>query len=110
MVEDNILDIFSADPEKCFRLCEINQRCGFWRARWDGSQCFLFIGDYQHVSLKFLRYLFLNFHKTLHIKSCGSFAGPINWVDCNEGPESCYAYLEDDCVYTGERIGKFGTY
>ena len=26
--------------------------------------------------------------------------------DCTEGPDSCYAYVEDDCVYTGERVGE----
>ena len=41
-------------------------------------------------------------------KDCESFAGAINWVDCTEGPDSCYAYVEDDCVYTGERIGEKG--
>ena len=41
-------------------------------------------------------------------QDCGSFAGAINWVDCDEGPDSCYAYVEDDCVYTGERIGEWG--
>ena len=27
-------------------------------------------------------------------------------MDCTEGPDSCYAYVEDDCEYTGERIGE----
>ena len=45
---------------------------------------------------------------TLHNQDCESFAGPINWLDCTEGPDSCYAYVEDDCVYTGERIGEEG--
>ena len=41
-------------------------------------------------------------------KDCGSFAGAINWIDCNEGPDSCYAYSDDDCVYTGDRMGEWG--
>ena len=45
---------------------------------------------------------------TLNLQDCGSFAGAINWVDCNEGPDSCYAYVQDDCLYTGDRIGEWG--
>ena len=41
-------------------------------------------------------------------QDCESFAGAVNWLDCTEGPDSCYAYVEDDCVYTGERIGEEG--
>ena len=26
-------------------------------------------------------------------------------MDCNEGSDSCYAFVEDDSVYSGERIG-----
>ena len=43
-------------------------------------------------------------------QSCGSFAGPISWIDCDAGPDSCYTYIEDDCVYTGERLGEFRKY
>ena len=28
------------------------------------------------------------------------------WNDCTEDPESCYAYVEDNCLYTGDRVGK----
>ena len=39
-------------------------------------------------------------------QDCESFAGAVTVKDCTEGPDSCYAYVEDDCVYTGERVGK----
>ena len=39
-------------------------------------------------------------------QDCESFAGAINWLDCTEGPESCYAIVEDDCVYEGDRAGE----
>ena len=39
-------------------------------------------------------------------QDCESFAGAVTVKDCTEGPDSCYAYVEDDCVYTGERVGE----
>ena len=48
--EESILNTFSAPPDKCSNLCEINNNCRFWRARWDGSLCYLLTSDYQHVS------------------------------------------------------------
>ena len=39
-------------------------------------------------------------------QDCESFAGVVTVKDCTEGPDSCYAYVEDDCVYTGERVGE----
>ena len=48
--EDTILNTYSADPDKCTKLCEINDNCEFWRARWDGTLCYLLTSDYQHVS------------------------------------------------------------
>ena len=106
--EESILNTYSAPPDKCSMLCEINKSCMFWRSRWDGTLCYLLTSDYQHVSTS------RNFTSVCMIclctliwrhKDCGSFAGAINWVDCNEGPDSCFAYVEDDCVYTGDRIG-----
>ena len=35
--EDSILDTYSAPPDKCSKLCELNDNCEFWRARWDGT-------------------------------------------------------------------------
>jgi len=84
VMEDVILNTFSAAPDKCSKLCKINDNCDFWKARWDGTQCYLLTSNYQH--------------------DCGSFAGPINWLECNEGADSCYAFIEDQCVYNGERI------
>jgi len=82
----SIINTLSFPPDKCAKFCQLDNNCEFWRARWDGTQCHLLSSDYQH--------------------DCESFAGAINWVDCTEGPDSCYAYVEDDCVYTGERIEK----
>ena len=48
--EESIINTFSAPPDKCSKLCEINNNCRFWRARWDGSLCYLLTSDYQHVS------------------------------------------------------------
>merc|ERR1711934_884288 len=82
--EESILNTYSASPDKCSKLCDVNPTCMFWRSRWDGTLCYLLTNDYQ--------------------QDCGSFAGAINWIDCNEGPDSCYAYSDDDCVYTGDRM------
>jgi len=82
--EESILNTYSAPPDKCSKLCDVNPTCMFWRSRWDGTLCYLLTSDYQ--------------------QDCGSFAGAINWIDCNEGPDSCYAYSDDDCVYTGDRM------
>ena len=49
--EGSILNTFiSAPPEKCSKLCELNDKCDFWRASWDGALCYLLTSDYQHVS------------------------------------------------------------
>ena len=49
--EDIIVSTFTADPEKCSKLCEIEHSCVFWRARWDGTLCYLLSKDYQYVSI-----------------------------------------------------------
>merc|ERR1712004_27318 len=81
---DSIIKTYTATPDRCSKLCEMNDNCEYWRAQWDGQLCHLLSSDYQH--------------------DCESFAGAINWLDCTEGPESCYAIVEDDCVYSGERV------
>jgi len=80
----SIINELSFPPEKCAKFCQLDNNCEFWRAREDGTLCHLLSSDYQH--------------------DCESFAGAINWLDCTEGPDSCYAYVGDDCVYNGERI------
>ena len=47
--EDSILNTYTATPDRCSELCEMNNNCDFWRARWDGTLCHLLISDYQHV-------------------------------------------------------------
>ena len=49
--EDIIVSEFPADPEKCSKLCEIEHSCVFWRARWDGTLCYLLSNEYQYVSI-----------------------------------------------------------
>ena len=78
----------------------MNNNCEFWRAQWDGTLCHLLSSDYQHVSARIT--LLQRFFK----QDCESFAGAVTVKDCTEGPDSCYAYVEDDCVYTGERVGE----
>jgi len=84
--EDAIINTYQAEPTKCDQLCRIVDRCEFWRARWDGAECSLLAGDYH--------------------QGCGSFAGPIGWRECSEGPESCSAYTGDTCIYTGDRLAE----
>merc|ERR1712004_255304 len=81
---DSIIKTYTATPDRCSKLCEMNDNCEYWRAQWDGQLCHLLSSDYQH--------------------DCESFAGAINWLDCTKGPGSCYAIVEDDCVYSGERV------
>merc|ERR1711953_327101 len=80
---DSIIKTYTATPDRCSKLSEMNDNCEYWRAQWDGQLCHLLSSDYQH--------------------DCESFAGAINWLDCTEGPESCYAIVEDDCVYEGDQ-------
>ena len=49
--EESILNTYSARPDKCSKLCDMNNNCEFWKARWDGTLCHLLISDYRHVSL-----------------------------------------------------------
>merc|ERR1711973_553871 len=83
---DSIIKTYTATPDRCSMLREMNDNCEYWRAQWDGQLCHLLTSDYQH--------------------DCESFAGSINFLDCSEseGPDSCYAIVEDDCVYKGERV------
>ena len=48
--EESILNTYSARPDKCSKLCDMNNNCEFWKARWDGTLCHLLISDYRHVS------------------------------------------------------------
>merc|ERR1712179_316351 len=34
-------------------------------------------------------------------------AGPISVSDCGGDTDPCYSYLEDNCSYTGDRLGNF---
>ena len=86
----------------------MNDNCEYWRAQWDGQLCHLLSSDYQHVSCENKRNSAFSLpiqHSDI-FQDCESFAGAINWLDCTEGPESCYAIVEDDCVYSGERVGE----
>ena len=109
----SIINTLSFPPDKCAKFCQLDNNCEFWRARWDGTQCHLLSSDYQHVSTYYSlssSYIICSctYSSIWLYQDCESFAGAINWVDCTEGPDSCYAYVEDDCVYTGERIGEEG--
>ena len=85
----------------------MNDNCEYWRAQWDGQLCHLLSSDYQHVSTTgTILYVEYCNHHPYFFQDCESFAGAINWLDCTEGPESCYAIVEDDCVYSGERVGE----
>ena len=59
-----------------------------------------------HQWLPTCDYFFCGILRRMTFQDCKSFAGAIFWVDCTEGPESCHAYIEDNCLYTGDRVGK----
>ena len=50
MEEKSIINTLAADPDRCSKLCQVTDDCKFWKARWDGSLCYLLTRDYQHVS------------------------------------------------------------
>merc|ERR1712062_320559 len=47
---DSIIKTYTATPDRCSKLCEMNDNCEYWRAQWDGQLCHLLSSDYQHVS------------------------------------------------------------
>ena len=50
MDEKTFINTFAVDPNKCSKLCEVTDDCEFWKARWDGSLCYLLTRDYRQVS------------------------------------------------------------
>ena len=50
MDEKTIINTFAVDPDKCSKLCKVTDDCEFWKARWDGSLCYLLTRDYRQVS------------------------------------------------------------
>jgi len=79
----SILANYSVTPDMCSMLCKMDNNCEFWIAQWDGTFCQHLSTGYQH--------------------DCESFAGPITCRDWTEGQDSCNAYVENDCFYTGDR-------
>ena len=119
----SILKTYTATPERCSHL-KISWKL-FWNnienlhktywgvpsfVRWTTTVSSGEPSGMEHCVTCFPATINTWVHKSHYSKDfsqdCESFAGAVTVKDCTEGPDSCYAYVEDDCVYTGERVGE----